>query len=350
MHMKTRPSTMLLLSTIALSTASAPAALAQISDVLHLRTGRQTRGRVEAISATEITLDVRGAGQKVPVNDVRSITFGGEPSQLRRARDLIRDEQLQDALLALNQVDRGNVVNKFIRTDLEYYTASCQARVALSMGADLSAVSVAMYNFINDHDDSYHYFEAVETLGDLATALGKSSGAVRYYGLLSKSPWPELQMRGALLEARAYRSDGKTDAALKKYDAVIAFRLSTAEANRQQSLARVGRAACQAELGQAADAIQAIEQVIKNNDPQDTELFGQAYNALGACRRQMKQTQDALLAYLHVDLLFYQGSEAHAEALYYLSDLWNQLKKPERAVAARSLLKSRYPGSRWAKL
>ena len=350
MHARTYPLAMLLLSSVALTTLTPLRAYAQSSDVVHLQTGRQTRGRVQAISATEITLEIRGSSQELPVNEVRSITFGGEPSQLRRARDLIRDEQLQDALLAINQVDRSSVANKFILTDLDYYTAYCQARSALSTGAELTSVSVEMFNFIREHGDSYHYFEAVETLGDLAMALGKFSGAVRYYGQLSKAPWPEVQMRGALLEARAYRSDGQNQAALAKYDAVIGFQLSTAEANRQQNWARVGRAACQAESGQASEAIQSIEKVIQENDPQDTELFGQAYNALGACHRQMKQTQDALLAYLHVDLLFYQGAEAHAEALYYLSDLWNQVKKPERAVAARSLLNSRYPGSRWAKL
>jgi tetratricopeptide (TPR) repeat protein len=157
-------------------------------------------------------------------------------------------------------------------------------------------------------------------------------------------------MRGTLLEARAYRSDGKYEEAFAKFDAVIGYQLSTAEANRQQSLARLGRAACQAELGQAAEAIQTIEQVIQENDPQDTELFGQAYNALGTCHRQLKQPADALLAYLHVELLFYQDGATHAEALYYLSQLWDEVKKPERAVAARSLLKARYPGSRWAKL
>ena len=55
-----------------------------------------------------------------------------------------------------------------------------------------------------------------------------------------------------------------------------------------------------------------------------------------------------MLAYLHVELLFHQNPEAHAEALHYLVGLWNELKKPERAVAARNLLKSRHPASRWA--
>lgn len=328
---------------------SVPSALAQSSDVVHLVTGRQTRGRIDAISATEITLDVRGTSQVIPVNEVRQITFSQEPSTLRRARDMIRNGQLQDALLTLNQIDRDSIRRDEVRVDVQFYSAYCQAKMALTRGADLTAVSVAMFNFIKQNSSSYHYFTAVETLGDLAMALEKYAGAVKFYSRLSQAPWPSLQMRGALLEARALRGQGNFDQALTKYDEVIAAKLSTAAADRQRDLARIGRAACQAELGQADKGIQSIEQVIDKGDAQDTELFAEAYNALGACYRKMNKPQDALLAYLHVDLLFYQDADAHAEALYYLSDLWAKVKKPQRAVAARSLLKSRYPASRWAK-
>jgi tetratricopeptide (TPR) repeat protein len=327
-------------------------AWAQTTDILHLANGRQIRGQVQAISKTEISIDVRGKGQQLSVIEVDRIMFSREPSQLRRARGLIRDGQLQDARLALNQIDRDLLArdSDFVRTDVQFYDAYCQAKMALSMGTDLTSVSRAMFKFIKEHPDSHHYFDAVETLGDLAMALGKYSGAIKYYGELGRSPWPSLRMRGALLEAGALRSDGKYTEALKKYDAVIAVGISTPEAVRQKTLARVGRAGCLAELGQASEAIESIEQVIEKGDSQDTRLFAEAYNALGACHRQMNQPQDALLAYLHVDLLFYQTPEAHAEALYHLGNLWSQVRKPQRAEDARRVLKSRYPGSRWAKL
>ena len=124
------------------------------------------------------------------------------PRELRRARDLIHEGQLQDALVILNQIDRKTVDRPPILAEIQYYTAYSQVKMALSTGDELTPVSVAMFNFLNDNAESYHHFEAVEILGDLAMALGKYSGAVRYYSRLGTAPWPELQMRGALLEAR----------------------------------------------------------------------------------------------------------------------------------------------------
>ena len=62
---------------------------------------------------------------------------------------------------------------------------------------------------------------------------------------------------------------------------MLANQLSTPEANRQKDLARVGRAACQTQLGQASEGIAAIEEVIQKSDPKDSELLAEAYNALG---------------------------------------------------------------------
>lgn len=319
-------------------------------DMIHMESGRPVRGKIIAMSPTEINVEVRGVEQKIPVTEIRQITFSQEPSQLRRARDLIRQGQLENALVGLNQIDVDRVNRPDILVDLEYYRLYCQSHLAISTGNALPRAATALFNFIKDNPNSHHFYEAVESLGDVAMALGKYKGAVKYYSQLSRAPWPEMQMRGALLEAAALRAEGNFAESLSKYDSVITTRLSTVEANRQKSLAVIGRAVCQAHLGQTAEAIKSVEKIISENDAQDTELFASAYLALGEGYRRTDQPMDAVLAYLHVDLLFYQSQAAHAEALYHLSNLFKQINKPQRAVAARSLLKSRYPGSRWNNL
>ena len=56
----------------------------------------------------------------------------------------------------------------------------------------------------------------------------------------------------------------------------------------------------------------------------------------------------ALLAYLHVDVLYFNYPNYHAESLYHLSKLWEQIGKRDRAKEAKDKLTTRYKGSSWA--
>jgi tetratricopeptide (TPR) repeat protein len=155
-------------------------------------------------------------------------------------------------------------------------------------------------------------------------------------------------MRAAVLQARADSADGKYAEALPGFEQVLSSGLTTPEALEQKMHATVGKAVCLAATGKADEGIQIIEDLIAKNDPADATLFGRAYNALGACYMKTGKTKDALLAYLHTDVLFYRDPDTHAEALYHLSKLWGDIGKSDRAVRARGLLTSQYAGSRWA--
>jgi tetratricopeptide (TPR) repeat protein len=152
-----------------------------------------------------------------------------------------------------------------------------------------------------------------------------------------------------VLLGEALRAEGKCDEASAEFERALATSATDPTAVRQQTLARVGKAACQAEQGQVEEAIAQLQDALLKNDPADDPLFAQIYLALGSAYRRANQPLDALLAYLHVDLLFYGQREAHAEALYYLTQLWPQVDQPARAVEARQLLQERYAGSVWAK-
>ena len=141
---------------------------------------------------------------------------------------------------------------------------------------------------------------------------------------------------------------GQFAEAQQKFNAIIAASESTPETQRQKSLARVGLARCQAETASVDQAIQTLEEIISKGDESDGELFGRTYNALGHCLLKKQQPRDALMAFLHVDVLFFSEADVHAEALYNLANLWESIKKPDRAGAARNMLVDRYAGSPWA--
>ena len=98
-----------------------------------------------------------------------------------------------------------------------------------------------------------------------------------------------------------------------------------------------------AEIGQGAEGIDSVKNVIRSSEQGDTVILAQAYNALGDCYRAMQQPKEAVLQYLHTDTLYFQDPETHGDALELLANLWKDLKKPERAAQALKTLKTRYP-------
>ena len=77
-------------------------------------------------------------------------------------------------------------------------------------------------------------------------------------------------------------------------------------------------------------------------------LGARAYNALGTALRKAGKPYDALLAFLHVDILYFASPEDHAEALANLAALWHEVHKTDRAIQAQETLRKRYKNSRWA--
>jgi tetratricopeptide (TPR) repeat protein len=180
-------------------------------------------------------------------------------------------------------------------------------------------------------------------------ALSRFDSGIKYYNQLSEAPWPDTKMRAAVLEGNALVANANYPEALAKFDGVLASGVDDAKAREQKLLATLGRSVCLAATGKPDEGIPLVTKIIEENDSQDKSiLFAKAYNALGTCYLQAGKKQDALLAFLHVDLLFNQDPEAHAEALFQLSGLWREAGKAERGMQARNMLETRYSGSSWA--
>jgi tetratricopeptide (TPR) repeat protein len=310
--------------------------------------GTPTRGRVSEVSRDAVTVEVAGNKQPVSVNEIVRVAFAEDPSDLSTARSAIIQKNYNQALQDLKKIDAQRIANPFVRQDLEYYKALCQAKQAMSEGGDKAAATEAMLNFVKAAPQSYHFYDAAEVLGDLAMSSGKWADAVKYYGPISNAPWAEYQMRANIALGRALIGEKQYDQALEKLAAVLTSDVSTPEALRQKNIAQVGKAVCLAETGKVAEGIALLQELINKNDPQDSFLFGRIYNALGRCYVKENKAKDAALAFLHTDILFYGDADAHAESLYYLSKLWPQINKSDRAITARNTLRERYAGSIWA--
>ena len=176
-------------------------------------------------------------------------------------------------------------------------------------------------------------------LGDLAVALGKPDGAVRYYGVLLTAPNAETKAIGVYRLAQLELGQGKTAEARTRFQQIASLNASTASTTRLKSLAEVGLAVCDARDGKPQQALDQLKQMVAKYDSTDQELFARIYNAQGACYVALKNTNLAVLSYLRTDLLFFTDAEAMPKRFISSANFGRKLanlREPPRREAAWS--------------
>ncbi len=271
---------------------------------------------------------------------------------MRQIRDAANKGNTERAQRYLDGLSRDKVEGDLVRADLRFYEALVASQKAIASGVGLAEAGRTMRSFVNDYRESFHFYRAAEVLGDLAVAMQRPDDAARFYGVLEKSPWEDVRLRGTVKMADALRAAGgqqNLSEALSRYDKLIGAVVHGDEAQRQKKLAQIGKAACQAQLGSAAEAIPVLEQLVASAPTEDAELLVSGYNALGLSYQAAGRLKDAVLAYLRVELLFPNQQSARAEAFYRLSLLWDELGQTDRATEARQSLQHDFPESAWAR-
>lgn len=284
---------------------------------------------------------------EVALNDVLSIRFDGEPAKLRPTRQAARQGRYDDALREFISFDDDASISRAeLKEDIAFYKAFCQARLALGGRGDLSTAGRQMHDFVKQFPESHHTLEAHELLGELLAAVGKTDLALEALARLEQAPWAEYKMRAAIAKGRLLRGQAKPAEALAEFERAIALAGSGegAKSSMQTQVATLGKAACLADQNQFDAAIALVESIVAAANPEDTLLHAQAYNTLGYCQKKAGRAKEALLAYLHVDVLYFNFPQEHAEALRNLAELWNAAGQTERALEAQETLKQRYGG------
>jgi len=332
-----------------------PASVAQAVDAVRTVDGQTISGTLNKMTEREVTITRVNASEPttVPVNQIEWIQFDGEPAQLRIVRSAIATGNFQGARqnLANDNLDPAKIERQELKQEILFYNALADAKLA-QKPEDVKAAGGKMFEFVQKNPTNWHYFEAVQALGDLLVADKNLPQAVQQYARLESAPWPDMQMRGAVARGRALQSQGQFAEALTAYEKAlqVAGNSSDPLVANQKLAATVGKAACLAETGKAAEGIKLVEDVIATAKPEQAQLHAAAFTALGNCylKASPPQPKEAFLSFLKVDVLYSAYPEYHAEALYHLSNLWKEVQKPDRGLEAKQQLIQRYSNSPWA--
>jgi len=307
--------------------------------------------------------------KQVPVNEILFIDYTGDLPVMKTVRQRAAVGQYADALDKLEK-NTATAERSEVNQDIAYYKAFCVAKLALAgteVTLDEKKLGVTeaggmMLAFLKDNPTSYHYFEATEIIGDLLVAKKLYAKAEEYYGKLEKAPWPDYKMRAGVAIGRSLLHQGKLQEATAAFDKVMATEAEGSLPQIQRMAAYLGKAEVMLASKKPADAIKLIDTFLQKalgedsplqsgskSNVENSPLLAKAYNILGTAERQAGHAKAAVLAFLHVDLLYSGVPDAHAESLANLADLWGELRRIDRADEARRVLKEKYPNSPWCK-
>ena len=306
---------------------------AQAKDMIWLHSSnKMLSGEIRKVSPEAISMEIGGRTQDVSVSDIDRLRFHDDPSGLASVRASVKNGQLEEAQAQLSSIAPSG--RAIVRQELAFLSAKVSASLALRGKSSVTSAARDVRNFLREHPNSFRFYEACEIMGNLAMSLGRFDSAATYYEKLIASESTDLATRGSLLLGDAYSLNGDFVNASKMY-----ARCTKATDARLQAMGQIGAAVSQLHTsGQPQAAIASLERVIAENDSSDSELFARAYNGLGKAYLAAGQTESALDAFLHTNLLFYRDTDRHAEALYHLAKLWADVNKPTEATKAiRSL-------------
>jgi tetratricopeptide (TPR) repeat protein len=308
-------------------------------------------GEITAVSKAEVTLKPqKGDSLKIPANDIASINWQGEPAGMNIARSDETGGRYQKALESYRKLqDSAKSLNENIKADLQYAIARTTGRLALSDPAQVDAAIKLLTTFKGENPDSYHYYPALNLLGQLYASKKDGTQARLVFGELERAPWKDYQMASKNAIARLALAENKTDEAAKAFAAVVALPASNPLEESQRYEAMLGMAKILTTQSKYDDALKLLDEVIAKASPEDLRVQAEAYVRQGDCLQSQGKDKDALLAYLHVDVLFASEQQLHAESLFHLTRLWAKVGQPGRAAEARERLENEFPNSEWTR-
>ena len=321
-----------------------------VDQVIRYSEETTVRGEITRMDSKGITVK-RSGGEAVdiPSDDIRDLRYDGEPPSVQRARSSENSGALDGALEKLKDAGNSNLSsNARVAAEIDFLTARCLARLVLDRDAENSAAAQQLQSFRSSHATNCRYFEATLWLARLRTASGESDQALSLLQELQDSGVAGFQLQSVIARGDVLLNSGEAQQALQAFDTAIAQCEKNAALKEQHRDARIGRALALDRLAKSDEAVIELDAVIRQLPEAESTKAARLWIHKGDILQTGGHDRAALLAYLHVDILYDREPAAHAEALFHLAGLWQKTGHPDRARDAAGRLKQNYADSSWA--
>jgi tetratricopeptide (TPR) repeat protein len=339
-----------MLTAALLVTASAHSVFA-VDIVTRRSDNTQLRGEITSMRLNEIVLKrTNGEEITISVSNLKGVRFDKEPLELNPARTNERSGAFEVALTRFKEVQSAYTGgDKRLKTDLEFMIARVLGKQALTDPSKVDAAKESLGKFRTANKDNFRYLEATLLQASIHALGGETDAGKLLLDEVQASSVKGFQLQAGVDKGRLLLIADDASGALQSFDDVIQKSQGDESATAAMYDGLLGRAMCLKQQSSLDDAITTLEEVIEKAPPTETRTLAEAWVRKGDCLRQQKRQKAALMAYLHVDVLYSGEPAQHAEALLRLSQLWGPGGHQDRAVDASARLAERYPNSQWAK-
>jgi tetratricopeptide (TPR) repeat protein len=304
--------------------------------------GGRVRGQVQSESASEVVVQLGGTTIKVPTELIQSIRYDGQSGSFALGEARESSGQLAEAAEFFKKAASESAGKPYPQQAALFREAEALTDLAAVEPDRVKDAKDALTKFVRQYPSSRHTLGARACLARIQLASGDFPAAESAIAELARLP--KGAERAAVLRTKLLARQNKHQEAIAELDKLIATSPKGSERLRAAQLAKAESLAAMKDFAKA-EAL--LREVIKATPPEDAAGQAPAYNTLGDCLRAANRPKDALLAYLHTDLLYSKDKEEHPRALHQISVLFRKLKLDGRADEFAQRLKTEYPHSRW---
>jgi tetratricopeptide (TPR) repeat protein len=306
--------------------------------------GGAVRGQVTAESPAEVTVSLGATTIVVPTDQIESIEYQGQPASMQLGQTNA-DAGRADEAIALYQKAATEAAGKpFVVEAAKFGEVAILAGQSLTEPERVKDAVARLNAFLQAYPRGRHVVAAREALARVQLHAQDYKGAEANIAELAKLP-PGAD-RAAVLKARLLLKSGDPQAAVGELDRLIA---AAPGGSTKQVELKLVKAEALVAASRYDESEVLVREVIAAAPADDFAVQSRAYNALGDCLAAAAKPKDALLAYLHVDLLYAKDKEEHPRALRRIEELFRKLGQISRADDYGQRLKREYPNSPWAR-
>ena len=306
--------------------------------------GRIVRGTISSETPSEIRIQAGNKLESIKTDEVDTVSYGGMPPAYLEAEIREKNGDYAAAIDGFRRASTTTGLRPVVAQQVKYRYAEALANAAGQDSARTNEAITALQEFVRSFPTSRNAPAALEVLLNLVRSGDDPSKMDSVIADMSKIAGA--QGRANLLKADLLVDRGQPDEALKLLDTARTQITKGSELEQSAQSIRI-----KAMVGKKSftEAEKLARDLIAAADPNDYESLAPAYNALGDCLRAAGKPKDAMIAYLHTEILYDRASSEHARALAAITELWRVLEKPDRAEQSLSKLATTYPRSPWLK-